>query len=584
MSLARLKTNIITLVTFISELSLVLKEIIFIKTFSDYLPFLTQHEKLVLSETLEKVLDESDNKDKEVSKKVLIIPSYYFGSLTLIIDLLFIVHLKNQGANVIIASPTRLFKNQDPLFGGNYNRNRRLRTLFHLLLEQRVANFSGCEFIELEEAPQTAIDRAMLFELSSEELRAYKFEKFPIGEHAWKAAVNLRDGRVCASDENFRLEILDHVINQLKYWHSFEKFLERNELFSILSNSAFYYRWAIPHAILNSKGVKSYSYILAEKMNSILVSSKHNPILSLDSENIEELLENLRDLYQIEFNLVRESYYQIRSGLSYSNLSVSKFSDENAATVLEVLQHPKWKKRIFFPCNVAFDAAVLQGSSAFNSYEEYIKYCIELASKFTDCLFIFKIHPSERIFKSKILSSSEIIEKYQTYDNNNILVIKSEVKLLARDIMNYVDFVVAYSSSMALEAATLGKMVITCSHAHYQALKFLAAVESKQELLSRIEKAINGEVKESSTNSEMSTLYAIYHFGIAQMDLNIFSNPNPDLEARIMPSIDSSTILANKLLNEVAFRILQRHPIHTLSLELKPSGIAKPIFNNSELR
>ena len=575
-----LKPRVIAFLTSAGEFGVLVKEITKIKIAPNYLPYLNTQEQVVLKDCLEMVSNNSRNSEtQKLDKRILLIPSYYFGSLTLIIDLLFIIHLKKQGATVVIVSPTRLFKSQDPLFGGNYNTYRKLRIYLHMLIEKRVAKISKSEFVELNKN-LPALDKCeKLDKLSSSELRAYRFQGYAIGEHAWKSAANMRDGSFDPNKNSFRLEVLHHIYNQVGYLKSIETFFENNEIFSIFSNSAFYYRWAIPHLILNSKGIRTYTYILSEKMNSILVTSKHDPILSLDSENIDQLLENFHDSFQIKFEVMRDSYYELRSGLSYSNSPLSKLSNAKAPATLGIFQHVRWKKRILIPCNVAFDAAALQGSSAFGSYEEFLQYCLEVSSKFSNCLFVFKIHPAERIFKRKIISSLEIIQKYIEDTADNVLVIDSGVQLLARDLMNYTDMVVAYSSSMALEAATLGKTVVTCSDGHYQAIQSLSAVKSKRELLSKIQNVIYSDTKENLELARMSTLYAIYHFGVAQIDLDIFRNPNPDLEARLLPMIKSSVILKNAALEEITLRILKRKPIHALTSKLKPSGVAKSIFN-----
>jgi hypothetical protein len=562
------------------DFGVLIKEITKIKIAPNYLPYLNTQEQVVLKDCLDMVSKKPRKNEKQkLDKRILLIPSYYFGSLTLIIDLLFIIHLKKQGATVVIVSPTSLFKNQDPLFGGNYNKYRKLRMYFHILIEKRVAKISQSEFVKLNEN-LSALDKSEnLDKLSSEELRDYRFQGYALGEHAWKTAVNMRDGHFDPNKKNFKLEILHHIHNQVSYVKSIETFFRNNEAFSILSNSAFYYRWAIPHLIFNSKGIKTYSYILSEKMNSIFVTSKHEPILSLDTEDVEQLLKNFRDSLQIEFKVVGNSYHQLRSGLDYSNVAVSRLSSGKIPATLEVLKHANWKKRILIPCNVAFDAAVLQGSSAFRSYEEFLSYCMELSTNFPDCFFIFKIHPGERLFKRKVLSSLEILQKYNVDNANNVLVIDSGVQILARDIIEPSDMIIAYSSSMALEAAMLGKVVVTCSDIHYQALQFTQAVISKQELFSRVEDLISGDSREQSKIAELSTLYAIYHFGVAQIDLGIFKNSNPDLEGRILPTIDTLAILNNQALEEVTLRILNREPIHTLTSKLKPSGIAESIFS-----
>jgi hypothetical protein len=574
-----LKPIIIAFLTSASDFGVLVKEITKIKIAPDYLPYLNIQEQNVLKDCLEMVSNKPrENKKQKLDKRILLIPSYYFGSLTLIIDFLFIIHLKKQGATVVIVSPTRLFKNQDPLFGGNYNKYRKLGIYFHILIEKRVAKISKSEFVELNRN-SPALDKCeKLGKLSSKELRKYRFQGYAVGEHAWKTAANMRDGRFDPNEKNFRLEVLHHIHNQVSYVKSIEAFFRNNEVHSIFSNSAFYYRWAVPHSILNSKGVRTYTYTLSEKMNSIFVTSKHDPILSLDSENVEQVLEKFHDSFQIKFEILRDSYYKLRSGLDYSNLSLSKLSNVKTPATLGVFQHERWKKRILIPCNIAFDAAVLQGSSAFGSYEEFLQYCLEASTKFSNCLFVFKIHPAERIFKTKVISSREIIQKYIGDPAGNVQVIDSDVHLLAKDIINNTDMVIAYSSSMALEAATLGKTVLTCSHGHYQTIQSLAAVKSKQELFSRIQKAINSDVRENLEIARISTLYAVYHFGVAQIDLGIFKNPNPDLEARLLPMIECSVILNNAALEEITLRILKLKPIHTLTSKLKPSGVAESIF------
>jgi hypothetical protein len=544
-----------------------------------YLPYLNEHSKTVLFESLKLAEKNSTNDISEkCDEKILFIPSYYFGPLTLIIDLLLIAHLKKQGMRIIVVSPTRLFKGHDPLFGGNYGGFRRAKVFRHHLIERRLATRSGCEFISLR--TNRTIERKIeeLDPLSFVELKKFRYRGFPFGEEAWKTFLNLRDSQVKKVDEHLKLEIHAHLANQIRYLESFHSFLENENVKTLVSNSPFYYRWSIPHFLLDSKGIRTFSYILAEKINSIFVTSKHEPILSLDSDEVEKILDEFAETLEEPYEVLRSRYFELRSGVGYSNLSISKLSSEESSGILQYINQERWKKRVLVPCNVAFDAAVLHGSDAFHSYDEFLQFCLETSKDFTETLFIFKIHPAERIFKRSITSSLDIIKSNINSLNENILIVGSDVKMFAPEIIEKIDLLVAYTSSMAVEASALGKTVVTCSYSHYGSLAHMRPIKYKKDLYKKIEQVNKNELKAQSVNSRISTLYALFHFSVAQIDLDLFSNPNPDLNAQILPSVDSSIILEHKVLQGLISKVINRDRIHSSGTFLKPSGIGRDLF------
>lgn len=159
------------------------------------------------------------------------------------------------------------------------------------------------------------------------------------------------------------------------------------------------------------------------------------------------------------------------------------------------LKGEKFSYGIILPLNQSYDLSALERHTVFSSQTEWMLETIKWVLQNTSEKIAIRRHPVER---NPIYLSNDDYEKsiaMRFGKNDRIRFIPSDEDVNTYDLMHNAKVVVPYISTVGVEAAALGKPVITEGSSCYADLGFVWSARDKDEYFQFLSQAINNELE-----------------------------------------------------------------------------------------
>lgn len=198
------------------------------------------------------------------------------------------------------------------------------------------------------------------------------------------------------------------------------------------------------------------------------------------------------------------------------------FVSQKAATSAGPLD--TYRGAILLALNSSWDQAALGLHTVFGTNTNWILETVQWVVNHTDATIVVRQHPSERLeFASTTDDYGRLLQSHFG-DQKRVLFIAADDAINTYELLTVVSTVIAYTSTVGVEAAALGKRVITPSSNYYSGLGFVWGAASRSEYFELINRSLSGELQ---LTSEMRN-DAAYCYYVAQICNWIFSPFSPE--------------------------------------------------------
>lgn len=200
-------------------------------------------------------------------------------------------------------------------------------------------------------------------------------------------------------------------------------------------------------------------------------------------------------------------------------------TDKFASQMIAKTQHDMcFNNGVLIALNSSWDSAALGLHVVFEDSTQWIVETTRWILDNTDAPVIIRQHPAERL---QIARTSDDYLKLLT-DNfgltDRLHFISADAPVNSYDLLNLVSTVIVYTSTIGVEAAALGKVVITPSNSYYSTLGFVWNADSKETYFRHLNKAVmHGYMVTSEMKDD-----AMYCYYLTQCCNWIFSPFNPE--------------------------------------------------------
>ena len=501
-------------------------------------------------------------------KKILYLPSFYISNNHALSDATNILALQLRGAEVVPVLSGFFYQKEDIIFGGFYNSDRFNNQYSYAQKENRLlASFLMTEPISLtpylsgeDNVRAEALAQELSFDAVDMEYRGIK-----IGKLAESAVINMSMTSEFEHTEESLRQFRCHISNIVRLIEAYEQIIDTVRPDAIVTNFHFYYKWAVPHAIAKEKGIPIYSFIESgDRPNAFAWSSEsvqmYDASLCWDSYYKSEIYEQYSDV--IEQSIKKRKKGKI-SHWNYINPSGMSSPEVN-----EIVNRINRRTAILFAVNVLVDASALYPGKPFSSCFGMVKEVIEYFRKHPEYFCILKAHPGEKLFPRNSLSDWRLVDALRSADielPENVVFIDSDTKINSNDLYDFVNGLIAYTSSASYEIALTGKKSLNALVSHYTKMGFCTVPETKEAFFIKLTEILSQTVEES-VSDEISKLgrafYFLFHF-IVQTDLKLFDGDQLNLfPLRLLyDKIDALLPGKNEALDYICDSILTGKPI-----------------------
>lgn len=149
---------------------------------------------------------------------------------------------------------------------------------------------------------------------------------------------------------------------------------------------------------------------------------------------------------------------------------------------------------VVLPLNQSYDLSALERHKVFKNQTEWMLETVEWVLNNSSERIAIRRHPVERFpqFASNDDYLKCIIEKFG--NNNRICFVDSKAAINTYDLIEKAKVVVTYVSTVGIEAAALGKPVVTEGASCYSELGFVWSAKTREEYFNLLQKALNGKL------------------------------------------------------------------------------------------
>jgi hypothetical protein len=157
---------------------------------------------------------------------------------------------------------------------------------------------------------------------------------------------------------------------------------------------------------------------------------------------------------------------------------------------------------VLLPLNLSFDLAGLERHRVFASQMEWLLETVAWVLENTQGRVVVRRHPAERFkhLASKDDYAGALTRRFGA--NERVRYIPAEAEVNTYDLIEQAKVVVPYVSTVGIEAAALGKPVITEGASCYSGLGFVWSAQTAEEYFALLRQALAGELMVSTEKQE----------------------------------------------------------------------------------
>lgn len=332
-------------------------------------------------------------------------------------------------------------------------------------------SIEGCESFE--------IDGIQVGKYLSSELRA-SHKEYTIGEE------RISEFRKAIKSSVLIINAIDNIIQEYNFK-------------AVLSDHPIYIQ-GIALSVARSRGIPTYGYDLGNSDQQIIFSQHKSRGKICQYTNHEFVKNELRHPLTDGEKEEIDSYIYGRSDGEQARFDYAGQKNID-------LSNKKWNKKIAIFTNLLWDASLSSDDSLFRSPREWLDYSVNNVDE--SVALIVKTHPAESV-RGTNESVISWLKEYKKCGNDNLYYLSPETKISPYSLINEVDLVSVWNSTIGLEAAYRGIPVVTAGDAHYQGHKFTFDPTNRAEYIRMLDNIDSSSFDEKMTSRAQRYAHLLY--------------------------------------------------------------------------
>jgi len=172
-------------------------------------------------------------------------------------------------------------------------------------------------------------------------------------------------------------------------------------------------------------------------------------------------------------------------------------------------KRPEYEGGILIALNSPWDSAALGLHTVFATTQEWIVETVRHLLDHTDAPVLVRQHPVERLPSVRSVDDTRGLLRHHFGDSSRLHFIAAEDPVNSYDLMEQVKAMVVYTSTIGVEAASQGRIVITESNSYYADLGFVQKATTAQDYYALLSAAAEGRLESSPAKHE-DALFCYY--------------------------------------------------------------------------
>ncbi|MDR1236335.1 MAG: hypothetical protein LBJ96_04995 [Holosporaceae bacterium] len=450
-------------------------------------------------------------------KKIIYFIGYHHSKFASLIDVVHMLALQLRGAEIIVVRSSYFFQQEDIIFGGAYNKDRfelqyKLYTdegkIFSYILQTQVIEIGAfLSSSDLKFAEDFANN------CNYEGWESITYDGFSVGEMAYHAICNTNNVNIPDNSTETVRQFKAHLRNCVALSIASQKLLTTIQADTVVSNVPFYYLWRIPFLRSQMLNIPFYSYMLSERPNSFFWTNNSEKFCD-SSKNWQ----SFKKSYTISEDILHVLNKKIHDKLYGKNVSEKRIN--------EIRELVKGRSAVLLPCNILSDAAVFQEKRSFDSCLEMIQSVIKWFSDNPQYFCILKAHPAEKLMiefgmDTSFILLGSVLKKCDIELPENICFVDYNEDVTVASLFGLVKGVIAYTSSVCMDAGFVGLPSVSVLESHYSVADFSRNPSSREDFFRLLENMLKNEINDRESIIEETRKYFLLYYCIGSIDYNL---------------------------------------------------------------
>ena len=210
--------------------------------------------------------------------------------------------------------------------------------------------------------------------------------------------------------------------------------------------------------------------------------------------------------------------------------------------------------------NVTWDLATAGRDVAFTGVFDWLTETMRELARHPEVQFIVRAHPAEASVMTRERVLDRIAAEWPAH--HNLTVIAPEHPIAARELIDRADLVLAYNSTVGLEAAMHGRTVLLCGAPHFRGRGFTTDISSRDEYRDLLRAWAGGAAgAHPGVDSELARRYFHLFFARYHITMHWTTSPLEPPYRLLIESTDALNPGRNAALDLVCDGILQGRQI-----------------------
>lgn len=341
-------------------------------------------------------------------------------------------------------------------------------------------NFRDRQDIEIAEQVVKHLHLEHHIEINYKELKALKFNGFPIGIRIYEKVFWYFSGNF-SDTEAVLAYLVKCAVSYILGISIAQKILTQKTYNAIIVTNGKTIEGSPIIDVAKRRGIRCITW------EELFVFDNYDPVIEFNQYGVWESVKNCV-LSKNEKSEIENIFSQWKISEKTSWVK-NPIMETNIISYLLKLRNESFKIALF--PNLLLDSSIIGMHIAFDSLFDWLYSCVDYAIANPDVDLIIRIHPAEKVkfdfLTSQVRVADEIKKRYGLVPNN-VFLIESDSNISSYGLLQLVDIPITYNGTLALEAPFNNRLCVLAGKSHFRNKGFTIDLETKDELYAMFDK------------------------------------------------------------------------------------------------
>lgn len=364
-------------------------------------------------------------------------------------------------------------------------------------------------------------ERPDLSQLSMDELARYEFDGIPLGALCLPSLRWVERRSRLQPTDSTRALLAEFVSSAVAFVARFDVFLQETRPHAVVLFNGTHYPESIARRIAMRRGVRVVTFETG--LTGVSAFFSHGVATEYNIRIPEDFVFGPAE---------QERLKEYMAARSTGNFTVGgrRIWSKTHALPVELQQRVEQSRHVVTVfTNVTWDTSQAYAHAVFADMFDWLESTLARASEHPDTLFVVRAHPDElRVGKPSNETTGAWLRSSGFSDLPNVVYLPGDLHLSSYELIERSKFCIVYNSTVGLEAAAMGRAVLTGARTRYGNVRIGYQPESRNDYERMLDELLAADEPPAVPNEWVANARRFFYYSLfhASLDFSGFLRPN----------------------------------------------------------